>query len=298
MEYPTDNEFSVDRWKLGKALFYDKRMSIDHSTSCATCHKVGLAFSDDRATTPGAFSRPGTRNAPTLTNVGYQPYFLKEGGVPTLEQQALVPIQESNEFDHNILVLAAQLDSISTYHDMAQKAYERPLDPFVITRALGVFQRTIISGQSAYDRFYYQGKETALTQLEKEGMNLFFGATTGCSNCHNGFNFTDYSVVNNGLYTSYDDIGKMRLTLDPEDEGKFKVPTLRNVGLTAPYMHDGSLPSLRAVIEHYEKGGVQHPNQSELIQPLSLSEQDKIALEAFLHTLTDHQLAHSTIFQP
>jgi cytochrome c peroxidase len=157
---------------LGKKLFYETRMSIDNSISCASCHDPKLSFSDNNAFSPGVFNRPGTRNASMLANIGYAPNFLREGGIPTLEMQVLVPIQEHNEFNHNIVDIAEALNNDSVYQEMAMKAYESEVTAFVITRALGNFQRTLISGNSAYDQYLYLGKSNQLSEEAKKGMEL------------------------------------------------------------------------------------------------------------------------------
>lgn len=298
MQYPQGNEFTEARWKLGKKLFFDNILSIDSSINCGSCHKPHLAFSDDQAISLGVEGRLGTRNAPSLANVGYHPYLLREGGVPTLEMQVLVPIQEENEFDHNIVEIAKLLEQDETYVAMSKEAYDREPDHYVITRALGVFERTLISGNSAYDQYTFQGNKSALNDSEIRGMNLFFSSKTNCSSCHSGFNFTNYSFENNGLYEQYSDIGRMRVSGDPADESLFKVPSLRNVGVTPPYMHDGSVQTLEEVIEHYDQGGLNHPHKSNLIQPLNLTNQEKTDLIAFLHSLTDHSFIKNNIFHP
>ncbi|MGD1844183.1 MAG: cytochrome-c peroxidase [Salibacteraceae bacterium] len=283
--FPENNQFSEERWELGKMLFYEKSLSVDRSTSCASCHSPALSFADDKATTPGAFDRPGKRNAPSLANIAYHPYLLREGGVPTLEMQVLVPIQEENEFDHNMVAIVEQLKENADYQNRSQAAYGRPLDAFVLTRALGVFQRTLLSGNSAYDQ--YQRQPDALDAAQLRGMELFFSARTNCSSCHSGFNFTNYGFANNGLYLTYPDEGRRRVTRSDQDESVFKVPSLRNVAVTAPYMHDGSMQTLADVIAHYNSGGAAHPNKSELLHPLELTQQEQDDLAAFLEALTD-----------
>lgn len=288
MIFPNDNQFSTERWELGKKLFFDPILSIDSSISCASCHKPSLSFSDDVALSSGVNSRSGVRNSPSLANVGYHPYFLREGGVPTLEMQVLVPIQEHNEFNHNIVEISKQLQNIPEYVQMSVDAYDRNPDPFVISRAIGVFERSLISGNSAFDK-YQNGDMSALNESEKRGMNLFFGEKTNCSSCHGGFNFTDYSFQNNGLKLEYEDVGRMRFTNDSADLAKFKVPSLRNVELTAPYMHKGQIEDLEKVIDHYNSGGFNHRNKSIKITPLNLSEIEKEDLLAFLKSLTDYE---------
>lgn len=297
MEYPQGNEFTQIRWELGKKLFYDPVLSVDSSLSCANCHKQHLAFADDVAFSDGVFGRPGTRNSPSLANIGYHPYFTREGGLSTLEKQILVPIQEHNEFDFNIVLVADRLKRDSFYVQMSREAYDREPDPFVITRAISTFERSLISGNSPYDQFAFQDEKRALNKDEKAGMELFFSDELACSKCHSGFNFSNYAFENNGLYEVYPDPGRFRLTNDPADSARFKVPSLRQIGLTAPYMHDGSLESLEAVIDHYQSGGKDHPHKSEKINPFSLTEKEKRQLIAFLESLTDFEFVENEIFK-
>lgn len=294
--FPADNEFSLARWQLGKKLFYDPVMSVDSSISCASCHRADLAFSDNIDFSLGVQDRLGIRNAPSLANVAYHPYFTREGGVPTLEMQVLIPIQEHIEFDFNIVLLAERLNSDTIYLQMAQQAYERVPDPFVITRALACFERSLLSGYSAYDQFEQYGLEEALSTKARRGMDLFFGPRTNCSTCHSGFNFTNYAFENNGLFEQYADEGRFRLTGKEEDRGLFKVPSLRNVALTAPYMHDGSIPTLEEVVEHYRCGGQPHPNKNKLLQALDLNDTEKNDLIEFLKSLTDETFTTHPLF--
>lgn len=295
LPFPEENAFTEERWQLGKKLFFDPIMSVDSSISCASCHRPDLAFSDNQAFSPGVSQRPGTRNVPSLTNLAYHPYYTREGGVPTLEQQVLVPIQEHNEFDFNILLIAKRLLADSAYTQMAQAAYERAPDPYVITRALACFERTLLSGNSDYDQ-YQQGRKN-LSPAALRGEALFFSERAQCSQCHSGFDFTNYSFANNGLYEAYEDTGRFRLTGEESDRAVFKVPSLRNVELTAPYMHNGALPTLAAVVAHYNTGGKAHPNKSNLIQPLLLSEQEQDDLVLFLQSLTDFSFTENPLFQ-
>jgi len=294
---PEDNEFTTDRWELGKRLFFEKAMSVDSSISCASCHDPNLAFSDEVAFSAGVGNQLGTRNSPSLANVGYQPYLTREGGVPTLEMQVLIPIQEHNEFNFNIVLIADRLSEDSSYNKMAQKAYGREVDAFVITRALSCFERSLISGFSPYDQYQNYQKEEALSDAEIRGMELFFSEKTNCSKCHNGFNFTNYTFENNGLYETYDDEGRYRLTGLETDRALFKVPSLRNIELTAPYMHDGSLNTLEEIVQHYQTGGNNHPNKSNYLYPLQLSESERSELILFLKTLTDDSFVNNPIFK-
>jgi len=296
--FPEDNELTADRWWLGKKLFFDPMMSIDNSIHCGSCHKQELAFADELIISPGVENRLGSRNAPSLANVAFLPHLLREGGVPTLEQQVLVPIQEHEEFDNNILVIAERMNEIESYVSASEKAYGRSPDPFVITRALSTFQRTIISGESAYDEYAFQSNSSALTAQELRGMDLFFSADLACASCHGDILFTDHSFQNNGLYEVYEDDGRFLLTLEESDRALFRVPSLRNVGLTAPYMHDGSMASLEEVIEHYNSGGENHPNKNPLIKALGLDDSEKEDLIAFLNSLSDYKLLSNPLYMP
>ncbi len=295
--FPDDNQFTESRWELGKKLFYDPVMSRDNTVSCADCHKPSLAFSDNVALSKGVDEALGTRNAPSLANVAYHPYFTREGGVPSLEMQVLVPIQEHNEFDFNILEIADRLSQDPEYVRMSREAYNRTPNHFVITRALATFERSLISGNSPYDRYVYQGDRFALNQAQRKGMELFFSDRTRCASCHSGFNFTDYTFRNNGLYTAYADIGRFRLTGDERDRALFKVPSLRNVEFTAPYMHDGSMNTLEEVIDHYNSGGKGHPHRDERIRPLNLTDEEKANLVAFLKSLSDQEFINDEKFR-
>ncbi|MEO6759908.1 MAG: cytochrome c peroxidase, partial [Saprospiraceae bacterium] len=294
--FPAGNELTPARWALGRKLFYDPVLSRDSTLSCASCHHADHAFSDIVVFSPGVGGLPGTRNAPTLANIAYHPYYTREGGVPTLEMQILVPVQEHNEFDFNILLIAERLAHDTAYVRRSLEAYGRAPDAFVITRSITCFERTFISGQSRYDQYHFQGKNAALTAPEKRGMDLFFSEKTNCSQCHAGFNFTNYAFECNGLYMDYPDPGRFRLTELESDRARFKVPTLRNVALTGPYMHDGSFSTLEAVVEHYNSGGQPHPNKSALVRPLGLTAADKADLVAFLRSLTDDNFVNNPKF--
>lgn len=294
IDFPEDNGFTLDRWQLGKKLFYDTRLSKDNSVSCGSCHNVSLAFSDSLALSLGVEKRLGVSNAPTLTNVAYNPYSNRDGGVRTLEMQVLVPIQEHVEFDNNIIDIAENLSKIPEYNELSQKAYNRNIDYYVIPRALATFERSMISGNSKYDK--YLNNMLNLTENELKGKELFFSEKTNCSSCHNGFNFTNYNFENNGLLDNYQNKGRNRITNKPEDLGKFKVPTLRNIGFTSPYMHNGSLKTLEQVIEHYNSGGKNFVNKCNLIRPLGLTKEEMNNLRDFLITLNDYEFINKRAF--
>ena len=282
---PEDNPLSEAKIELGKKLFFEKLLSRDSSISCATCHNPKYAFTDGLLKAKGIKEREVTRNTPTLTNIAYNTSFLRDGVNPSLEAQVIVPIHEKNEFDFHILLAAERLKKKKEYVDLSLAAFGEVPNPKVISNAIASYERTLISGNSRYDQFTFQKDSSALAKNELRGMHLF--NKHNCVSCHSGFNFTSGEVVNNGLYKDYPDIGKMRVSLDPKDKGAFKVPTLRNVAITAPYMHDGSIKSLEAVIDHYTKGGFDNPNKDERIKGMSLSKNDKQDLVAFLKCLTD-----------
>lgn len=286
IEHPDDNAPSYARWRLGKALFFENALSKDSSLSCATCHLPEKAFANNEVNSPGAFGRAGTSNVPSLWNVAYQPHYLRSATVPTLEMQVLVPIQEENEFAHNIVTLAEELATNSTYARWSQEAYNRDLDPFVITRSIAQFERSLIAGFSTYDSFL-NGDQNALSPSQQRGMALFNSDRLSCSSCHSGLMFTSYGLERNGTDTTTTAEGRYRFTLIPSDYGRFKVPSLRDVEKTAPYFHDGRYDDLEEVIEHYNRGGDPDAPSNEFIRPLNLSEAEKADLLAFLQSLTE-----------
>lgn len=283
---PENNQLTQSRVDLGKKLFFDKILSRDSTLSCATCHIPKFAFTDRRVKGVGIRGQEVSRNTPTLTNVAYQDKFLLDGLNPSLEAQANIPIHETNEFDFSVILVAERMKKNQEYVQLSKEAYGSEPTPRVITNAIASYERTLISGNAPFDKFYFQGDSTALNLTQKRGMNLFYN-TLYCSECHKGFNFTNGGLTNNGLYEHYADTGRMRLFGMEKDRAIFKVPTLRNIAITHPYMHDGSLNSLDDVIEHYSTGGKTHQNKSELIQPFLLTKEEKKDLIAFLEALTD-----------
>ncbi len=284
---PENNQATAERIELGKALFFDPVMSRDSSISCASCHKQEFAFGDSKSTSPGIENRAGTRNVPGLFNLAYQERFLREASLPTLEMQVLVPIQEHNEFDYNIVDLAEKLKRIKYYDSLAQLAYGREPDPFVITRSIAAFERSLVSSDSKYDQVK-QGL-AKYNSLEEQGYSLFRSARLACASCHTEPLFTNQEANNNGLYKIYEDPGRYRFTKVASDSGSFKTPTLRNLSFTAPYMHDGSLKTLDDVIEHYNTGEKKGNYQDVRIKPLNLTPSEKLALKAFLLSLNDYR---------
>lgn len=297
-EIPADNPLTVEKINLGKKLFYDPALSVDSTISCNSCHKQEYAFGDNTSISKGVNDEMGFRNVPSLANVVWSPVLLKDGGNPNLEMQVYVPLETHFEMDFNMVLLVERLSNDPEYVEMFQNVFGKPIDPFGITRALSAFERTLISGNSKYDQYAYQGNSSALNASEINGMNLFFSDALNCSSCHNGYLFTDNSFQNNGYFSDYSaDSGRARITLMHGDVGKFRVPSLRNIGLTSPYMHNGTVATLNELIEQYQKGGSGHENQSEKIHSFSLTENEKNDLINFLNTLTDESFINNVSFK-
>lgn len=284
---PDDNLPTSLRIDLGRRLFYDVRLSSGNNVSCGSCHVLSAAFTDGKKISSGNSSSPFSRNSPTLANVGWSPYLMSEGGVPSLELQALAPLHDTMEMGSNMMIAVEKLNKDKYLMKMAKAAYGRDsIDPFVVMRALASFQRTFVSADSRYDR-YKNNPANQLNNDELNGMNLFYSEKTGCGHCHSGELFTDFGFYNIGLYEYYSDSGRERKTHEIADNGKFKTPTLRNIALTAPYMHDGSINTIEEVIEFYDSGGKNHPSKDTRIKRLNLTPEEKSQLVAFLNSLTD-----------
>lgn len=286
-DIPEDNQPTKNRIALGKKLFFDPILSRDNTISCASCHHEDKKMTDGLPVSQGIDGRHVLRNGMTVLNTAYQPNMFWDGGSPTLEQQVTAPIESHEEMDFNVLKVVERLKNHPEYPALFLKAYNLEPSPYTLTRAIANFERTLFTGKSKYDEYQYDKNMNALSESEKRGMDLFFGERAECFHCHGGFNFTDFSFKNNGLYLVYADSGRARITTLHSDVGKFKVPSLRNVALTAPYMHDGSMATLEEVVEHYSSGGKAHFNKSFLIQPLNLTEQEKTDLVNFMKALTD-----------
>jgi cytochrome c peroxidase len=288
MVVPPDNPLTVASVTLGKALFFDRRLSRDGTVSCASCHFPDRAFSDTIALSLGVEGRVGMRNSPPLTNLAWHPSFFRDGGVPTLEQQVIAPIHDPVEMDHDIQVAASFLADEEPYAELSELAYGRRMDAWVLSRAIAAYERTLVSGWSRFDRFQ-QGDLAAMSAQEQQGWALFSSPEVNCIACHSGFDLSDHSFQNIGQYTAYTDPGRERISREPGDHGKFKVPTLRNVALTAPYMHDGAMGTLEEVVDHFASGGSPHPNKSPLLEGFTVTNEERAALVAFLHALTDER---------
>ncbi len=262
MPVPEENPLTAENMELGRRLFQDRRLSRNGSISCASCHDPARAFSDGRALAVGVFGRTGRRHAPALINRGYGRIFFWDGRAASLEEQVLKPIQDPNEMDLSLAEASARM------------GMEAP----AIARVLASYVRSILSGNSRFDRFV-NGDRDALTDEEKLGLQIFRGKGN-CTACHVGPNFTDERLHNTGVAWR-----EGKLADEGAGRGDFKTPTLREIARTAPYMHDGSLATLEDVIAFYDRGGRANPHLDPEIRPLRLSAEEKRALASFLRSL-------------
>ncbi|THH37597.1 cytochrome-c peroxidase [Neolewinella litorea] len=302
--YPAGNPSTAAGVELGERLFFDPILSADSTVSCASCHRPERAFADGTAVSLGLGGLAGTRNTPGLTNVGYfhHPLFW-DGRADNLEAQAGHPVGTPHEMGGTWPEAVARLAASDTYGALFARAFGSPdIDSSRVGHALAQYQRTLVSRNSKYDRV--RRGEATYTALEALGHALFFdfgddpeGAYAGlptaeCAHCHTPPHFTNQRYENNGLDEAMDlqtfpDPGRGAVTGIPYDNGKFRNPGLRNVALTAPYMHDGRFATLEEVVDHYNSGGRYAENRSANVHPLHLDARQKAALVAFLHTLTD-----------
>ena len=313
---PPDNPMSAAKVELGRYLFYDKRMSVNGKSSCGTCHRQDLAFTDGKPRAVGTTGETHPRRSMSLINVAYAPYLTWANGTLTsLEEQALVPMLGTTPVELGLLghenEFLARVAADPLYRRLFPQAFPGEHDPYTlrnVTRAIAAFERSIVSMRSPYDRYRWYGDTRALSEEAKRGEIVFSSGELGrCFRCHGGWNFapvrfaqaapreraestggdffntgaTVYPPPNRGLFEH---------TGRDADIGKFRVPSLRNIAVIKPYMHDGSIPTLEAVVDHYVAGGkYPHPNQSAIIRPLTLSARDKQDLIAFLQSLTDQE---------
>lgn len=285
---PLDNPQTAAKIALGRQLFFDKRLSLDHTIACASCHDPHKAFTDQLPKSKGIKGQLSQRNAPSLLNAAFLKTAMFDAHLASLELQVIVPIQEPVEMGHNMKLLIAQLRQIPAYQEAAQRIFNRDFDAYVLTRSIAAFQRSLLSMNAPFDR-YMAGEKKALTPEQLAGWKLFSDKLY-CTQCHPAPYFTTYVASNNGLYPSYEgktDQGRFRIHHDSSDIGKFKVPSLRNIPLTYPYMHDGSLQTLDQVLEHYQKGGAKNPLQDPSIVAFQLTSIEKKQLLAFFNALVD-----------
>jgi cytochrome c peroxidase len=271
---PETNPILPQRAALGRSLFFDRDLSRDRTVSCATCHDPARAFTDDKPLATGVSGRKGARRTPTLLNRAYGRSFFWDGRAESLEQQVLKPISHPAEMDLPLAEALARLNHSGRYPQLNETA---------LSAALATYVRTILAGDSPYDR-YVAGDRGALTPEQTAGLRLFRGRA-GCANCHLGPNLTDERFHNTGTIRQQgpEDWGRFRVTTRDHDRGAFKTPTLREAARRPPYMHDGSLATLEEVIEHYDQGGHSNPWLDPEIRPLRLTPEEKRALRAFLN---------------
>ena len=323
---PPDNPMSREKVELGRHLFYDKRLSADASMSCATCHQQQKAFTDGKARSEGVDGTLGGRSAMSLANAGYLPVLTwMNPNLNSLEIQALIPIFGEHPVEMGMAgreqLLFERLKAEPRYRKLFTEAFpnestrgdEALYSLSTVTKALAAFQRSLVSFGSAFDQYRYEGKKEALSASAKRGESLFFGEKMECYHCHGGLNFNDnvqhsrmpfpeLGFHNTGLYDidgkgSYPkkNPGIIEITGLASDTGKFRTPTLRNVALTAPYMHDGSIPTLAEVIRsHYARAGrasakygQPNPLRSEFLQGFEVTDEEVADLVVFLESLTD-----------
>ena len=310
---PPENPMTAAKVALGRALFYDTRLSVTGAMSCASCHRQELAFTDGKAVAVGATGEHHTRGAMSLVNVAYNARFTWANPlVDTLEHQALLPMFGDQPVEMGLAGreqdLLAVLKADKTTYALFTAAFPGSAAPVTldhITKALASFERSIVSANAPFDR-YMRGDDTALSPAQERGLALFMSERLECYHCHGGFNFSDSTrhgpadplalpYHNTGLYNldgqgAYPkgNAGVADITGEVRDMGKFRAPSLRNVAVTAPYMHDGSIATLSDVIDHYAAGGrAPSPRTSEFMPGFILSDAEKADLLAFLEGLTD-----------
>lgn len=322
---PEDNPMRPSKVTLGRALFYDTRLSGNQTYSCGSCHQQALAFTDGLAHAEGSTGELHRRSSMGLTNVAYNPVFTwVDPNNRSLEMQALGPMFGTTPVELGLLGLEEELirrlREDSAYQTLFPQAFPDDADPFTldnVTFALAAFERTLISGNAPYDRYVYQGDRSALSASAQRGLDLFFTEKFECYHCHGTFNFSDtvtfkgsafvevffsntglYNLDGAGAYPEQDQ-GLIEITGEDTDMGFFRAPTLRNIALTAPYMHDGSIDTLDAVLEHYAAGGrtvssgensgvgSTNPYKSEFVRGFTLTEDERQDMLAFLNSLTD-----------
>lgn len=296
--WPEDNLYTPEKAELGKLLYFDKRLSSDQTIACASCHNLPCAYGDCKSIAVGIDQAKGSRHSQSIINSAYFSIYFWDGRARSLEEQCIGPLANTKEMtttpdSHEAHKQCIQrVSEIPGYKPLFKKAFgtdEITLDR--IAKAISTFERTILSGNSPYDK-YILGDRSALTDEQIYGMKLF--KKLGCVNCHGGYNFTDYRFQNIGIGmdSPNPDLGRYLITHEPRDYGAFKAPSLREVEHTGPYMHDGSLKTLEEVIDYYDKGGIPNKNLHTLMRPLNLSPEDKKALISFLKGLSGEGWQH------
>lgn len=281
---PADNPMTLAKVELGKQLFFDARLSSDGTVSCATCHNPVMGFTDGRPTSMGTKAQVGGRSAPTIINLAYAPNgVFWDGRAASLEEQSKGPIANPIEMSNTHDAAIGTLNGIPGYRQQFQAVFGSPEITLDNTaKAIAAFERTIISGNSPWDRFL-KGDETALSESAKRGWEIYKGKAN-CLPCHAGFNLTDngYRNLGVGLDKPDPDLGRFLVTNNEEDRGRFKTPTLREITYTGPYMHDGRFQTLEEVIDFYDRGGIKNPQLDPEMRPLNLTAAEKADLLALL----------------
>jgi len=294
-----DNPLTIEGIQLGRRLFYETKLSKNNTVSCASCHQQSRAFTDGRRFSLGHDGTPTKRNSMSLANILWVQNFFWDGRATSLEMQAQTPLTDPHEMGQSLESSAAKLSADPQYAPLFAAAFGSPgITPDHLVKALTQFERSLISANSRYDK-YIRG-EVSLTPEEQQGLNLFFGSanrgmrSAGCGNCHGGPRTFNETYHNNGLDTAPKDSGRETVTRQAYDHGRFRVVTLRNIALTAPYMHDGRFNTLPEVIDHYSDHLQASPTLSPSLRDsankpinLYLTAGEKAALLAFLNTLTD-----------
>lgn len=319
MEIPSDNPMTYEGIELGRRLFFDPILSKDSTISCASCHRPELAFTDGTAISVGVNGAKGKRSAMSLVDVGYVTNGLFwDGRVQTLEEQALLPVEDPLEMHALWPDVEERLRRHPDYPEYFRKAFgitqRAEIDKFLATKALAQFERTIINKSgSRYDRLMLQTGNGFATEEEENGRIMYFFETSGsagqglvdaeCGHCHSGIRMTGDEYENNAVQPAvgpldFLDLGLGGITNKENDMGKFRVPTLRNIAVTAPYMHDGRFQTLEEVVDHYNSGGHTSFGKSAFLErPLGMSEQNKKDLILFLHALTDETTLNAPEYQ-
>lgn len=283
---PPDNPLRPERIELGRRLFYDAQaLSPTGTHACASCHRQERAFADVLMVSTGIHGRKHWRSTLSLANVAYAPALLWDGSIGSLEEDVLATLSSPGALGwSDTAAFARHLRGMPSYRSAFLRVFGTEPSAALAAKAIAAFLRILLSGNAPYDRFVH-GDSTALSRQQRQGMELFF--RLGCAECHRPPLFTDYDFHCTGLLSHYWEEGRAAVTGNPTDVARFRTPSLRNVALTAPYLHDGSLASLREVLQRYNAGGYPVPTKDARIRPLGLSEHELDALEAFLHSLTD-----------
>lgn len=286
VKHPADNPTSPAKVALGKRLFFDPRLSGDGKQSCATCHIPALGWADGRPTGIGFQGKVLPRNTPTVLNSAYYQSFFWDGRASSLEEQALGPLYSPDEMNTTPEQLAKTLEDAKDYYEAFQEVYGTKPTIDGAVKAIAAFQRTLTSHDSPFDR-WVRGDDDAMSPAAKRGLRLFMGKAD-CTACHKGPTLSDDKFHNIGVPGSgTTDKGRFDVTKNPEDLGAFRTPGLRNVALTAPYMHDGSIKTLRETVKHYEDFDPNFPNLDPLVEKHDLTEQEIDDIVAFMEALTD-----------